>query len=166
MSTNINKNLSFGTFTDKTPKYVDRKTFAKQLRENQTPAERCLAEIIRDFNEKQPTRFYQQVIILDYIVDFYFPEARLAVEVDGLIHDSKKEQDEARQKHLEEYGVKVLRFTNEDVLLAGYYAKWSERQASKKTLAKHEAVYQLKFEIREKIRETIYNRLIEWSVGI
>ena len=47
----------------------------------------------------------------------------------------------------------------------GYYAKWPERQASKQTLKKHEAAYQLKFEIREKIREAIYNRVIEWSVG-
>jgi len=49
-------------------------------------------------------------------VDFYSPEAKLVLEIDGPIHDTQQEQDEIRQDILESLGFTILRFTNEDVL--------------------------------------------------
>ena len=49
-------------------------------------------------------------------MDFYCPKARLAVEVDGPIHEDHKERDAQRQTMLELSGIRVLRFTNVEVL--------------------------------------------------
>jgi very-short-patch-repair endonuclease len=51
-----------------------------------------------------------------YIVDFYCVQARLVVEVDGPIHERTVEADQIRQEYLEQLGLRVLRFTNEQVL--------------------------------------------------
>ena len=57
-------------------------------------------------------QFHRQVPLLDYIVDFYCHELRLAIEIDGECHESITAQryDKYRQKRLEEYGVRFLRF--------------------------------------------------------
>jgi len=54
--------------------------------------------------------------IRQYVVDFYCVAARLVVEVDGPVHNSKRDEDEFRQDFLESLDLKVLRFTNEEVL--------------------------------------------------
>jgi very-short-patch-repair endonuclease len=59
--------------------------------------------------------FHRQVPIDDYIVDFYCHELRLAIEIDGSTHDYNFINDELRQKRLESMGIKVIRFTDEDV---------------------------------------------------
>jgi very-short-patch-repair endonuclease len=50
-------------------------------------------------------------------VDFYAPYARLAIEIDGLIHlDSEvRARDVERQKDIEALGITILRFTNEQI---------------------------------------------------
>jgi len=63
-------------------------------------------------------KFRRQHSIGGFIVDFYCPEKRLAIELDGDVHEEKKQAtyDKARQKTIEALGIKVLRFTNEDVI--------------------------------------------------
>ncbi len=63
-------------------------------------------------------QFYRQKSIGNYIVDFYCPRAFLVIEVDGRQHHEKEgaEKDEARDKYLEGLKLKVLRFTNTEVL--------------------------------------------------
>jgi very-short-patch-repair endonuclease len=61
-------------------------------------------------------RFRRQHIIDRFIVDFYCPEARLVIEVDGAVHRSTEERDSARQEWLENLGLRVLRFANEAVM--------------------------------------------------
>ncbi len=51
-----------------------------------------------------------------FIVDFFCAESRLVIEVDGAIHQYTVEQDLLRQAFLESLNLRVLRFTNEDVL--------------------------------------------------
>ena len=50
-----------------------------------------------------------------YIIDFYCDKANLAIEIDGDIHQYKKTYDKERTKYLESTGIKVIRFSNEDV---------------------------------------------------
>ena len=50
-----------------------------------------------------------------YIVDFYCAEKRLAVEIDGLIHATQIDYDQARDLMMNEMNIKVLRITNEEV---------------------------------------------------
>lgn len=62
-------------------------------------------------------RFHRQKVILGYIVDFYCPKAKLAIEVDGAGHDRMR--DAWRDTVLLQHGVAVARFTNEQVVRAG-----------------------------------------------
>jgi len=66
-------------------------------------------------------KFIKQKIIDNYILDFYCPKLMLAIEIDGESHNAKQEYDKIRDNFLKACGIKVLRFTNQDVLgnLAG-----------------------------------------------
>jgi len=63
-------------------------------------------------------QFYRQKPIGDYIVDFFCPRAKLVIEVDGSQHfsDEMTEYDRIRNEYLSSLGLRVLRFTNADVL--------------------------------------------------
>jgi very-short-patch-repair endonuclease len=62
-------------------------------------------------------KFRRQHGIGRYVVDFYCPKAKLVIELDGDSHfqDGAEERDERRQKFIEDFGLRVLRFTNTDV---------------------------------------------------
>ena len=84
-------------------------------------------------------QFYRQKPIGNYIADFYCPKAKLIIEVDGSQHYEEKgiEEDKARDEYFKNSGLKVLRFTNLDVLkningvLEKIYEKVSERLKKK-----------------------------------
>jgi very-short-patch-repair endonuclease len=94
------------------PDLVER---ARQLRKNQTPAEK---KLWYGYLCSFPQRVLRQRPIDNYIVDFYCPSTKLVIEVDGGGHfsDDAKEYDEHRTHVLEGYGLRVLRFTNDDIL--------------------------------------------------
>ncbi len=52
---------------------------------------------------------------MEYIVDFYCQEIRLAIEVDGNIHDFRYIEDAQRQGEIEKYGITFIRFTNKEI---------------------------------------------------
>lgn len=62
-------------------------------------------------------KFRRQFGVGPYILDFYCPEAHLAVELDGAIHGSpaRREYDDARTRHLEAADIRVIRFENREV---------------------------------------------------
>jgi very-short-patch-repair endonuclease len=82
-----------------------------------TDAERALWSKIR-LKQLNGYQFYRQKAIRNYIVDFYSAEAKLVIEVDGAQHytDEILEKDKRRDKHLNNLGLKVLRFNDLDVL--------------------------------------------------
>jgi very-short-patch-repair endonuclease len=63
-------------------------------------------------------KFRRQHSIGPFVVDFYCPSARLAIELDGAAHDSDSagRYDERRSQYLRSNGIVVVRFLNEDVL--------------------------------------------------
>jgi very-short-patch-repair endonuclease len=62
-------------------------------------------------------KFFRQYGIGPYVLDFYCPERRLAVEVDGGQHaDVRQQHDARRDKYLEDLDIRVIRFWNNDVL--------------------------------------------------
>ena len=67
---------------------------------------------------KYPHRFRRQVTVGNYIMDFYCASAKLAIELDGSQHYSEegKESDNIRTAFLERLGIKVLRYSNLEVL--------------------------------------------------
>lgn len=91
--------------------------FAKQNRHNPTEAEEVLWNILRDKNETG-CKFRRQHIVDKYIADFACIEKSLIIEVDGKYHNIKRqaEEDAARTRVIENYGYRVIRFTNEEVL--------------------------------------------------
>ncbi|NET17144.1 MAG: endonuclease domain-containing protein [Okeania sp. SIO1H6] len=88
---------------------------ARKLRNNLTPAEARLWSALRN-KQLEGLRFRCQHPVGNFILDFYCPSCKLAVEVDGEIHASQTEYDNARTSKLAEYGCKVLRFKNEQVI--------------------------------------------------
>ena len=89
--------------------------FAKQLRRNQTDAERVMWFRLRD-RRLAGWKFKRQVPIDRFIVDFCCAEAKLIVELDGGQHDQNRAQDLVRTEILESRGYRVLRFWNHNVL--------------------------------------------------
>lgn len=87
---------------------------ARAMRKNPTPAERKLWEILRTF----PLKMWRQKPIDNYIVDFYCPKLKLVIEVDGQGHFTPEAMayDAERTQVLQGYGLRVVRFTNEQVL--------------------------------------------------
>ena len=89
-------------------------TLAKELRKNATPQEK---KLWYEFLAKYPIRFQRQKAIDNFIADFYCHKAKLIIEIDGSQHFEEKERikDEFRTQILEEYGLRVIRFTNRQV---------------------------------------------------
>ncbi|HLB14518.1 MAG TPA: DUF559 domain-containing protein [Burkholderiales bacterium] len=92
---------------------------ADERREHPTRAERALAAILNGLNEGAlDGRFRREWVCGGrWIVDFYFPEVRLGIEVDGGYHRSttQKGWDLFKEGGLESAGVTLLRLTNEEV---------------------------------------------------
>jgi len=89
--------------------------YAQKLRKNMTPEER---KLWYEYLNTYPYRFRRQITIGIYILDFYCAEAKLAIEIDGAQHylPQGKQHDLCRTNYLNENGIKVLRFTNHDVM--------------------------------------------------
>jgi very-short-patch-repair endonuclease len=94
------------------------KQLSRQLRENMTDAETHLWTKIRR-KQLKGYQFYRQKPIGDYIVDFFCPRAKLVIEIDGSHHliGEAIEYDRIRDDYLSSLGLRVLRFTNTEVLM-------------------------------------------------
>ena len=88
---------------------------AKELRKNMTPAEK---KLWHDYLKTFKFRVLRQRPITFFIVDFYCANLKLVIEVDGNSHftETGMAYDAERTRILEGYGLKVIRFTNDDVL--------------------------------------------------
>ncbi len=90
---------------------------AAELRKRQTQAEEVLWAYLRA--KPLGFKFRRQHPYLHYILDFYCHSLKLVIEVDGSIHEKEevKENDAVRQSCLEDHGLTILRFTNEEIRL-------------------------------------------------
>jgi len=84
-------------------------TNARRLRREQSPAERSLWGALR--NNRLGFKFRRQQAIGPYTADFYCAQAKLVVELDGAYHESRIEQDIARDEWMRAQGLEVLRIT-------------------------------------------------------
>ncbi|WP_118857802.1 endonuclease domain-containing protein [Sphingomonas mesophila] len=87
----------------------------RQARHDPTPAERRLWQRLRN-RQLQGMKFRRQVWLGPFIADFYCPDARLVVEVDGDSHAARQAYDERRTAWLATQGMQVVRVTNADVM--------------------------------------------------
>ena len=88
---------------------------ARELRQQQTPAEEVLWMCVRK-RQLLGAKFRRQHNVGRYIADFYCHEARLVVEADGGVHETRKEDDAIRDEWAHANGFTVLRFKNKDIL--------------------------------------------------
>jgi len=104
--------------------------FARELRTEETLAEGKLWQFLRN-RQFLGLKFRRQHQFGDYIADFYCREANLVIECDGSVHDSNERwhHDQNRDAYLVAQGLRVLRFTNEQVL--------NDTQAVLKEISKH-----------------------------
>jgi very-short-patch-repair endonuclease len=91
-----------------------KRAFAAEMRSRPTLAERQLWEHLQ--RKQAGVTFHRQSVQRGYILDFYCPRLRLAVEIDGSVHDLQGGADARRERALRERGITVLRFKNRDVL--------------------------------------------------
>jgi very-short-patch-repair endonuclease len=89
---------------------------AKRLRKEMTPPEIALWLALR--RNEAGLRFRKQHAVENYVLDFYCAPARLAIEVDGEVHDrgDRPERDRVRDARLVSQGLRVLRYPATDVL--------------------------------------------------
>lgn len=90
---------------------------AKELRKNETEAEKLLWDKLRN-RKCEGLKFRRQHPVKQFILDFYCHEYLLGIEVDGAIHKIEvvSEYDINRQAEIENFGITFLRFTNEEVM--------------------------------------------------
>ena len=96
------------------PQNKKLKPFAKKLRKNATAQEnRLWYEFLRNY----PLQFNRQMIIMNYIADFYCAKAKLVIELDGSQHYSEIgfERDKVRDEIINSLEIEVLRFSNLDI---------------------------------------------------
>ena len=101
------------------PKSGSSKTTSlrRKLRHDMTPAEKLFWSKVGG-KQFYNLKFRRQHSIGNYIVDFYCPERKLIVEIDGDTHTDQKimNNDEVRTNYLRSLGYEIIRYTNRDVL--------------------------------------------------
>jgi very-short-patch-repair endonuclease len=104
-------------------KYAEIKEYSRKLRREQTYSEKLLWYRLSNRQLDGFKFLRQHPILVDrdgnnlsfFIADFYCAKAKLAIEIDGKIHQDKVEHDVWRQKIIEGMGLTVLRFRNEEI---------------------------------------------------
>jgi very-short-patch-repair endonuclease len=92
----------------------DKFRFARNLRRRTTPTEKLLWQRLRRW-QLYGARFRRQAVVLGWIVDFYCPEVRLVVEVDGPIHEIRVLRDRRRDLVMLRAGFAVVRIASDQV---------------------------------------------------
>lgn len=120
------------------------RSYAFRMRRLPTAAEERLKNILRSLNHGVlKGRFkMQHVVSGEYIVDFFFPEIRLAIEVDGSIHatEQQRRRDAEKDRYCSSIDITVLRITNSQVygdreyLVERLRAGWRRAQKRKNRL--------------------------------
>ncbi|WP_220814595.1 endonuclease domain-containing protein [Pseudomonas paralcaligenes] len=102
----------------KTPLNPLQLEFARQLRRDATDAEHLLWRHLRG-RQVAGCKFRRQHPIEPYVLDFYCEALKLGIELDGSqhYHDAGQAHDRQRAQHLIGKGVRLLRFSNREVLL-------------------------------------------------
>jgi very-short-patch-repair endonuclease len=119
------------------------KIIRQNLRKQDIGAEKVLWSKLR--NKQQVFKFRRQQGIGRYVVDFYCPKLKLAIEIDGATHSTEKEikNDKEREKFINRFGIIIRRYYNNDVyknldaVLTDIYEACIKRQEELKELVRN-----------------------------
>ncbi len=92
-----------------------QKSNRRRLRKEQTYTEALVWRYLRN-RKLSGCKFRRQYSIDKYVIDFFAPGIKLAIEIDGDVHDQpeQKEHDLERQSYLESFGIRFIRIKNEE----------------------------------------------------
>ena len=95
---------------------------SKKLRIEQTESEKVLWDYLRNrklegrkFLRQHPLKFKSEGKIRFFIADFYCAEKKLAIELDGRVHENQKEYDQLRTEMMNDSKIKVVHFKNDEL---------------------------------------------------
>lgn len=98
------------------------KQLARELRKNQTDAERILWAKLRNkrfaglkFTRQHPIYYFKDGLKKFIIADFFCDDLKLIIEIDGRIHEQQKDYDKRREELMEIKKFKIIRFKNDDI---------------------------------------------------
>ena len=103
--------------------YDEIRNIVRRLRRNQTAEEKVLWEYLRKrrlnghkFLRQYPL-FYDKSIYDQrfFVVDFYCPKIKFAIELDGKIHDYQKDRDKWRDEIIQSQSINLIRIKNEEL---------------------------------------------------
>lgn len=107
---------------------------ARALRRQITCQERVLWRALRG-NQLDGLHFRRQQIVGGYIVDFYCHRARLAIEVDGPVHERQPDHDESLDSLLSQEGINLLRISAKAIDLSPDSVLWLIRQHARNVVS-------------------------------
>ena len=102
---------------------------ARENRKNPTQAEKKMWFGILKSKQFENYKFLRQKPLDNFITDFYCAELMLVIEIDGDSHAMQEEYDILRSEKLDAYGIKVIRYANDDIIsnIEGVYKDLKER---------------------------------------
>mgnify|MGYP001680581771 FL=1 len=89
--------------------------YARENRKNQTKAEWLLWHLVLKNKQLLGYKFRRQKVVHSFILDFYCSKLLLGIELDGGYHKETQEYDEERSEVIAQYGIKIVRFCNEEI---------------------------------------------------
>ena len=113
----------------------DQKTLRQSLRNNATAPEAILWRALKG-KQVDGLKFRRQFGLGPYVLDFYCPEIRLCIELDGEVHKSyeQSQYDEIRTRFMASNNIKVIRFENDAV--------YRNIEAIKETIKEHKRMWE------------------------
>ena len=108
--------MSDGSIASRLRKLSNKdKILISSLKKHHTDAEDVLWQLLRR-KSLEGIKFRRQHKIGKFILDFFSVQSRLAIEVDGSVHAKRVEYDAARAQWLESLGIRVIRYSNDEVI--------------------------------------------------
>lgn len=91
-----------------------KKIFSRVLRKESTFQEKKVWNALRD-RRCMKLKFRRQHVIEGFVVDFYCNQLKLAIEIDGAVHNRQRDYDDLRQHLVESEGIRFIRITNDEI---------------------------------------------------
>jgi len=94
--------------------HYKKRDFARHLRKDQTAVEQIVWDLLKN-RKCLGLKFRRQHVLAGFIVDFYCNECKLAIELDGNVHDKQKDYDELRDREINAKDIHIIRIRNSEI---------------------------------------------------
>ncbi len=94
--------------------HYKKRDFARYLRKDQTNTEQIVWELLRN-RKCNGLKFRRQHVVEGFVVDFYCDKYKLAIELDGSVHNRRKDYDELRDVEIGSKNIYIIRIRNSEI---------------------------------------------------